>query len=175
MNTRAETDSMGTMDVPVDRYYGAQTARSLIYFDIGRDLMPRELIRAFGILKKAAALVNRHLGKLSEEKCRLIAQAADEVVAGKLDDHFPLRIWQTGSGTHANMNANEVISNRAIEIAGGQMGSKHPVHPNEDVNMLQSSNDTFPTAMSIAAATELEQTLLPQVQHLRDALETKRV
>jgi fumarate hydratase class II len=174
MNTRTETDSMGTIEVPVDRYYGTQTARSLIHFDIGRDVTPRELIRAFGILKKAAAQVNRDLGKLSEEKCRLIAQAADEVISGKLDDHFPLRIWQTGSGTQTNMNANEVISNRAIEIAGGQVGSKKPVHPNDDVNMSQSSNDTFPTAMSIAAATELEQTLLPQVEHLRAAIEAKR-
>jgi fumarate hydratase class II len=174
MNTRTETDSMGAIDVPADRYYGAQTARSLIHFDIGRDVMPPELIRALGILKKAAALVNRDLGKLSEKKCQLIAQASDEVIFGKLDDHFPLRIWQTGSGTQTNMNANEVISNRAIEIAGGQMGSKQPVHPNDDVNMSQSSNDTFPTAMSIAAATELEQTLLPQVQHLRDAIEAKR-
>jgi fumarate hydratase class II len=174
MNTRTETDSMGAIEVPGDRYYGAQTARSLIHFDIGRDVMPRELIRALGILKQAAALVNRDLGKLSEEKCRLIVQAADEVISGKLDDHFPLRIWQTGSGTQTNMNANEVISNRAIEIAGGQMGSKKPVHPNDDVNMSQSSNDTFPTAMSIAAATELEQTLLPQVEHLRDTLEAKR-
>jgi fumarate hydratase class II len=174
MNTRTETDSMGAIEVPADRYYGAQTARSLINFDIGRDVMPPELIRALGILKKAAALVNRDLGKLSEEKCQLIAQASDEVISGKLDDHFPLRIWQTGSGTQTNMNANEVISNRAIEMAGGQMGSKQPVHPNDDVNMSQSSNDTFPTAMSVAAATELEQTLLPQVQHLRDVIEAKR-
>lgn len=174
MNTRTETDSLGAIEVPVDRYYGAQTARALIHFDIGRDVMPRELIRALGLLKQAAALVNRDLGTLSEEKCRLIAQAADEVIAGKLDDHFPLRIWQTGSGTQTNMNANEVISNRAIEIVGGQMGSKKPVHPNDDVNLSQSSNDTFPTAMSIAAATELEQTLMPQVQQLRDALEAKR-
>jgi fumarate hydratase class II len=174
MNTRIETDSMGAIEVPADRYYGAQTARSLIHFNIGRDVMPRELIRALGILKQAAAFVNRDLGKLSEEKCRLIVQAADEVISGKLDDHFPLRIWQTGSGTQTNMNANEVISNRAIEIAAGEMGSKKPIHPNDDVNMSQSSNDTFPTAMSIAAATELEQTLLPQVEHLRDALEAKR-
>jgi fumarate hydratase class II len=174
MNTRTETDSMGAIEVPADRYYGAQTARSLIHFDIGRDVMPPELIRALGLLKKAAALVNRDLGKLSKEKCQLIVQASDEIISGKLDDHFPLRIWQTGSGTQTNMNANEVISNRAIEIAGGQMGSKQPVHPNDDVNLSQSSNDTFPTAMSIAAATELEQTLLPQVQHLRDAIEAKR-
>ncbi len=174
MHTRIETDSMGAIEVPADRYYGAQTARSLIHFDIGRDVMPPEIIRAFGILKKAAALVNRDLGKLSEEKCRLIAQASDEVISGKLAEHFPLRIWQTGSGTQTNMNANEVVSNRAIEIAGGQMGSKQPIHPNDDVNMSQSSNDTFPTAMSIAAATELERTLLPQVQGLRDAIEAKR-
>ncbi|HKA54148.1 MAG TPA: class II fumarate hydratase [Candidatus Binatia bacterium] len=174
MKTRTETDSMGAIEVPADRYYGAQTARSLIHFNIGHDVMPRELIRALGILKKAAALVNRDLGKLPEEKCRLIVQAADEVIAGKLDDHFPLRIWQTGSGTQSNMNANEVISNRAIEIAGGQLGSKKPIHPNDDVNMSQSSNDTFPTAMSIAAATELAERLLPAVTHLRDALDAKR-
>jgi len=174
MATRRETDSMGAIEVPADRYYGAQTARSLIHFNIGRDIMPREVVHAMGVLKKACALVNRDLGKLSEEKCRLIVQAADEVIAGKLDEHFPLRVWQTGSGTQSNMNANEVISNRAIETAGGQMGSKKPVHPNDDVNMSQSSNDTFPTAMSIAAATELEQTLMPQVKSLRDALEAKR-
>ena len=172
--TRTECDSMGKIEVPADRYYGAQTARSLIHFNIGCDLMPREVVHAMGLLKKACALVNRDLAKLSDEKCRLIVQAADEVIAGKLDDHFPLRVWQTGSGTQSNMNANEVISNRAIEIAGGQMGSKKPIHPNDDVNMSQSSNDTFPTAMSIAAATELEQTLLPQVRSLRDALDAKR-
>ncbi len=153
--TRIESDSMGKIEVPDDRYYGAQTARSLIHFDIGRDTMPPELIRAFGILKKAAALVNQDLGKLSAEKAKLIVQAADEVIAGKLDEHFPLRIWQTGSGTQTNMNANEVISNRAIEIAGGVMGSKKPIHPNDDVNMSQSSNDTFPTAMHIAAASRV--------------------
>src|SRR5688572_19366301 len=174
MNTRTETDSMGAIEVPADRYYGAQTACSLIHFNIGRDIMPREITKSFGILKKACALVNRDLGKLAEDKCKLIVQSADEVIAGKLDDHFPLRVWQTGSGTQSNMNANEVISNRAIEIAGGQMGSKKPVHPNDDVNMSQSSNDTFPTAMSIAAATELSQELIPAVQHLRDALESKR-
>ena len=147
----------GRSKFPNDRYYGAQTARSLIHFDIGRDTMPPELIRAFGILKKAAALVNQDLGKLSAEKAKLIVQAADEVIAGKLDEHFPLRIWQTGSGTQTNMNANEVISNRAIEIAGGVMGSKKPIHPNDDVNMSQSSNDTFPTAMHIAAASRVAQ------------------
>ena len=175
MKTRTETDSMGAIEVPMDRYYGAQTARSLIHFDIGHDVMPRELIRAMGILKKAAALVNRDLGKLPEEKCRLMVQAADEVIEGKLDAHFPLRIWQTGSGTQSNMNANEVISNRAIEIAGGQMGSKKPIHPNDDVNMSQSSNDTFPTAMHIAAATQVDSKLIPAVQRLRDALDLKRI
>ena len=157
--TRTESDSMGKIDVPVDRYYGAQTARSLIHFAIGKDTMPPELIRAFGILKKAAALVNRDLGKLSEEKANLISQAADEVISGKLNEHFPLRIWQTGSGTQTNMNVNEVISNRAIQIAGGEMGTKKPIHPNDDVNMSQSSNDTFPTAMHIAAATETSRRL----------------
>src|ERR1700691_1581790 len=171
--TRIESDSMGKIAVPVNRYYGAQTARSLIHFDIGRETMPPELIRAFGILKKAAALVNQDLGKLSAEKTRLIVQAADEVIAGKLDEHFPLHIWQTGSGTQTNMNANEVISNRAIEIAGGVLGSKKPIHPNDDVNMSQSSNDTFPTAMHIAAATRVEEVLIPAVERLRDALATK--
>jgi len=164
---------MGTIEVPSDRYYGAQTARSLIHFDIGTDTMPRELIRAFGILKKAAALVNQDLGKLPPEKAKLIVQAADEVISGKLDAHFPLRIWQTGSGTQTNMNANEVISNRAIEIAGGVMGSKKPIHPNDDVNMSQSSNDTFPTAMHIAAASRVSQDLIPSVERLRDALDAK--
>ncbi len=171
--TRIESDSMGTIEVPADRYWGAQTARSLIHFDIGTDTMPPELIRAFGILKKAAALVNLDLGKLSPEKAKLIVQAADEVIAGKLNDHFPLHIWQTGSGTQTNMNANEVISNRAIEIAGGVMGSKKPIHPNDDVNMSQSSNDTFPTAMHIAAATQVAQELIPSVDKLRDALDAK--
>lgn len=171
--TRTESDSMGKIEVPVDRYYGAQTARSLIHFDIGRDTMPPELIRAFGILKKAAALVNHDLGKLSAEKMRLITQAADEVIAGKLDEHFPLHIWQTGSGTQTNMNANEVISNRAIEIAGGVMGSKKPIHPNDDVNMSQSSNDTFPAAMHIAAASRVAEVLIPAVEHLRDAVKSK--
>ncbi len=171
--TRTETDSMGKMEVRADRYYGAQTARSLVHFAIGKDTMPAELIRAFGILKKAAALVNQDLGKLPADKARLIAQAADEVIAGKLDEHFPLRIWQTGSGTQTNMNVNEVISNRAIEMAGGVMGSKKPIHPNDDVNMSQSSNDTFPTAMHIAAATETARRLLPAVKYLRDALDAK--
>ena len=170
---RIESDSMGKIEVPNDRYYGAQTARSLIHFDIGLDKMPPSLIRAFGILKKAAALVNQDLKKLSPEKARLIVQAADEVIAGKLDEHFPLRIWQTGSGTQTNMNANEVISNRAIEIAGGMMGSKKPIHPNDDVNMSQSSNDTFPTAMHIAAVTRLAEGLIPAVVKLRDAVDAK--
>jgi fumarate hydratase class II len=170
---RVESDSMGRIRVPNDRYYGAQTARSLIHFDIGRDTMPSELICAFGILKKAAALVNQDLGKLPAEKTKLISQAADEVIAGKLDSHFPLHIWQTGSGTQTNMNANEVISNRAIELAGGVLGSKTPVHPNDDVNMSQSSNDTFPTAMHIAAASRVEQALIPSVVALRDALALK--
>jgi fumarate hydratase class II len=171
--TRTESDSMGKIEVPVDRYYGAQTARSLIHFDIGRDTMPPELIRAFGILKKAAALVNQDLGKLSADKARLISQAADEVIAGKLDEHFPLHIWQTGSGTQTNMNANEVISNRAIEIAGGVMGSKKPIHPNDDVNMSQSSNDTFPAAMHIAAASRVAEVLIPSVERVRDAIQAK--
>jgi fumarate hydratase class II len=171
--TRTESDSMGKIEVPADRYYGAQTARSLIHFNIGKDTMPPELIRAFGILKKAAALVNEGLGKLSVAKASLITLAADEVIDGKLNAHFPLRIWQTGSGTQTNMNVNEVISNRAIEIDGGVMGSKQPIHPNDDVNMSQSSNDTFPAAMHIAAATETARRLLPAVKNLRDALDAK--
>ncbi|MFY9531262.1 MAG: class II fumarate hydratase [Candidatus Acidiferrales bacterium] len=170
---RTESDSMGKIEVPAEHYYGAQTARSLVHFDIAHDTMPPELIRAFGFLKKAAALVNQDLGKLTPEKARWIVQAADEVIAGKLNDHFPLRIWQTGSGTQTNMNANEVISNRAIELAGGEMGSKKPVHPNDDVNMSQSSNDTFPTAMHIAAATQVKRELIPAVTRLRDALDAK--
>ena len=170
---RTETDSMGAIEVRSDRYWGAQTERSLLHFSIGNDRMPRPVVRAFGLLKKAAAEVNRDLGKLPEEKARLMIQAADEVIAGKLDDHFPLRIWQTGSGTQTNMNANEVISNRAIELAGGVLGSKKPVHPNDDVNMSQSSNDTFPTAMHIAAAEQLVHLLLPSVKELRDALDAK--
>jgi fumarate hydratase, class II len=171
--TRIESDSMGKIEVPSDRYYGAQTARSLIHFHIGTDTMPRELIRAFGVLKKAAALVNQDLGKLPAEKAKLIMQAADEVISGRLDEHFPLRIWQTGSGTQTNMNANEVISNRAIELAGGVMGSKKPIHPNDDVNMSQSSNDTFPAAMHIAAASRVAQDLIPALERLRSALDGK--
>jgi len=171
--TRIETDSMGPIEVPADRYWGAQTARSLIHFAIGGDRMPPSVIHAIGVLKKAAAEVNRDLGKLPEDKTRLIVQAAEEVISGTLDDEFPLRIWQTGSGTQTNMNANEVISNRAIELAGGEMGSKKPIHPNDDVNMSQSSNDTFPTAMHIAAALEINEQLLPSVARLRDALAAK--
>ena len=169
---RTETDSMGAIEVPADKYWGAQTQRSLIHFNIGDDRMPREMIRALGILKKAAALVNQELGKLKEEKAKLIVQAADEVIEGKLDEHFPLRVWQTGSGTQTNMNANEVIANRAIELAGGVLGSKKPIHPNDDVNMSQSSNDTFPTAMYIAAAEQLTK-LIPEVQRLHDAIAKK--
>ncbi len=171
--TRTESDSMGTIEVASDRYWGAQTERSLLHFAIGHDVMPRELIRALGVLKKAAALVNLDLKKLSAEKARLITQAADEVIEGKLDEHFPLRIWQTGSGTQTNMNANEVISNRAIELAGGVMGSKKPVHPNDDVNMSQSSNDTFPTAMHIAAAEQVKNRLIPAVREVAEAIEAK--
>src|SRR6202043_1233675 len=172
-HTRIESDSMGKIEVPANVYWGAQTERSLLHFNIGRDTMPPEMIRAFGILKKACALVNQDLGKLPADKAKLIVQAADEVIAGKLNDQFPLRIWQTGSGTQTNMNVNEVISNRAIEISGGEMGSKKPIHPNDDVNMSQSSNDTFPTAMSIAAATETARRLLPAVKKLRDVLLAK--
>ncbi|PZR56967.1 MAG: class II fumarate hydratase [Candidatus Meridianibacter frigidus] len=175
--TRSESDSMGKIDVPADKYYGAQSARSLINFDIGdgttpRDVMPTQVIKAMGTLKKACALVNHGLGKLDKEKSDLIVAAADEVIAGKLTAHFPLRVWQTGSGTQSNMNVNEVISNRAIEMAGGEMGSKMPVHPNDHVNMSQSSNDTFPTAMHMAAA-EAMMEMLPAVKRLRDALDAK--
>ena len=171
--TRIETDSMGEIAVPADKYWGAQTERSLHHFNIGSDIMPREVTHAFGILKKAAALTNLELGKLSEDKAKLIVQAAEEVASGKLDNHFPLHVWQTGSGTQSNMNANEVISNRAITLAGGVMGSKKPIHPNDDVNMSQSSNDTFPTAMHIAAALAFQHKLLPAVRILRDGLATK--
>ncbi len=172
--TRTETDTMGAIEVPLTAYYGAQTARSLIHFAIGDDRMPRPMIRALGILKKAAALTNRDLGKLADDKAKLIVAAADEVIAGALDSDFPLRVWQTGSGTQTNMNANEVISNRAIEMSGGVRGSKKPVHPNDDVNMSQSSNDTFPTAMHIAAVEEVQHTLLPSLRALTVALEKKR-
>jgi fumarate hydratase class II len=171
-NARIETDSMGEIAVRSDRYWGAQTQRSLLHFNIGDDRMPREMIRALGILKKAAALVNQDLGKLPPDKAKVIVQACDEVIAGRLDEHFPLRVWQTGSGTQTNMNANEVISNRAIEIAGGVMGSKKPIHPNDDVNMSQSSNDTFPTAMYIAGAEQLNK-LIPAIQEIHDAIAAK--
>jgi fumarate hydratase class II len=164
---------MGEIKVPVDKYYGAQTARSLMNFKIGGERFPRELIRALGILKKAAALTNKELGILPAEKADLIVKAADEVIEGKLDEHFPLVVWQTGSGTQTNMNANEVISNRAIELAGGEKGSKKPIHPNDDVNKAQSSNDTFPTAMHIAAVEEIHRRLIPMVTKLRDALDAK--
>lgn len=173
MDFRIEKDTMGEIEVPSDKYYGAQTARSLMNFKIGGDRFPRELIRALGILKKAAAITNKELGTLPADKADLIIEAADEVIEGKLDEHFPLVVWQTGSGTQTNMNANEVISNRAIEIAGGEMGSKKPIHPNDDVNKAQSSNDTFPTAMHIAAIEEIHRKLIPMITKLRDALAIK--
>jgi fumarate hydratase class II len=173
MDYRIEKDTMGEVKVPSNMYYGAQTARSIMNFKIGGERFPREIIRALGILKKAAALTNKELGLISEEKAKLIVQAADEVIEGKLDEHFPLVVWQTGSGTQTNMNSNEVIANRAIEIAGGVLGSKNPVHPNDDVNKAQSSNDTFPTAMHIAAVEEIHRRLIPMVSKLRDALQKK--
>ena len=172
---RIEKDTMGEMKVPMDKYYGCQTARSLMNFKIGKDKMPVELIRAFGVLKKASALVNADLGLLDPQKAELIAKACDDVIDGNLDDHFPLVVWQTGSGTQSNMNVNEVIANRAIELAGGVMGSKNPIHPNDDVNMSQSSNDTFPTAMHIASATYTLSRLVPAVSRLKDALNAKSV
>jgi fumarate hydratase class II len=173
MATRVETDSLGEVEVPADRYWGAQTARSLANFRIGDERMPRELIRALGILKLAAARSNTSLGDLEPETGGLIGRAAQEVIDGLLDDHFPLVVWQTGSGTQTNMNANEVIANRAIEMAGGKRGSKDPVHPNDHVNRGQSSNDTFPTAMHIAAAERIVHHLLPAMEHLRNALAAK--
>ena len=173
MEYRIETDTMGEMKVPADKYYGCQTARSLTNFRIGTETMPREIIRAMGILKKAACIVNMDLGKMPKDKGDLISKAADEVIEGTLDDHFPLVVWQTGSGTQSNMNSNEVISNRAIELAGGKLGSKDPVHPNDHVNMGQSSNDTFPTAMHIAAVEEIHRRLIPMVTQLRDTLQKK--
>jgi len=170
---RVESDSMGTIEVPADKYWGAQTQRSLHHFNIGEDKVPIEVIHAFGILKKAAALTNNELGKLDDKRKDLITAAATEIIEGKLDDHFPLRVWQTGSGTQSNMNVNEVIANRAIEMAGGERGSKDPVHPNDHVNMSQSSNDTFPTGMHIAAARMLKDVLLPPVRELRDQLASK--
>src|SRR5579883_966606 len=172
--TRHESDSMGKVEVPADVYWGAQTQRSLHHFDIGYDIMPRELIVAFAILKKAAAMTNYELGLLPEDKMKLIVAAADEIIAGKFKDRFPLRIWQTGSGTQTNMNVNEVIANRAIEMAGGVMGSKKPIHPNDDVNRSQSSNDTYPTAMHIAAAEFIVNRLLPSIKELRDELAKKQ-
>ncbi|MEC7543856.1 MAG: class II fumarate hydratase [Candidatus Thermoplasmatota archaeon] len=173
MGERIERDTMGELSVPDDRYWGAQTARSLMNFDIGNDLMPREVIRAFGILKKAAARTNKDLGTIDSSLADLIISAASEVVSGDLDDHFPLSVWQTGSGTQTNMNANEVIANRAIEMAGGVLGSKTPIHPNDHVNKAQSSNDTFPTAMHISAAETIHHHVLPSVRELRDALAKK--
>lgn len=173
MSVRIESDSMGEIEVPADKYYGAQTARSKMNFAIGKETMPIEVVHAFGVLKKAAALTNKDLGLLDDKLCDLICQAADEVIEGKLDDHFPLVVWQTGSGTQSNMNVNEVISNRAIEIAGGEMGSKAPVHPNDHVNKSQSSNDTYPTAMHIAAVIAVETYLMPRVRKLRDTLAAK--
>jgi fumarate hydratase, class II len=173
MSTRVESDTMGTIEVPTDKYYGAQTARSLMNFDIGGEKMPTEIVRAFGILKKAAALANHKLGLMDETTRDLVVAAADEVISGKLADHFPLVVWQTGSGTQSNMNVNEVISNRAIEMAGGTMGSKKPVHPNDHVNMSQSSNDTYPTAMHIAAVEAVEGYLYERVELLRNTLQAK--
>jgi len=170
---RIETDSMGEMKVPAGSYYGAQTARSLVYFAIAEDLMPKILICSFAVLKKACALVNGQLGKLPSDKVKWIVAAADEIIEGKLSDQFPLRVWQTGSGTQTNMNVNEVIANRAIELAGGVKGSKKPIHPNDDVNMSQSSNDTFPSAMYIAAAKEVQEGLLPALKELKKALTDK--
>ena len=171
--TRTESDSFGPIEVPTDRYWGAQTARSLMNFRIGVETMPPALVRAFGIVKRAAALANKDLGKLDADLADTIAEAAQDVIDGRLDGNFPLVVWQTGSGTQTNMNVNEVISNRAIEILGGEMGSKKPVHPNDHVNRSQSSNDSFPTAMHIAAAETIVHQLVPALQHLRDALHGK--
>ena len=171
--TRTETDTFGPIEVATDRYWGAQTQRSLEQFRIGGERFSREMIRAFGLLKKACALVNRQLGLLPEDVARAIVQAADEVIGGALDDHFPLVVWQTGSGTHTNMNANEVIANRAIELLGGRLGSKKPVHPNDDVNKSQSSNDTFPTAMHVAVVEQIRARLIPAARRLRDTLNGK--
>lgn len=173
MSTRSETDSFGALDVPNDKYWGAQTQRSLGNFKIGIETMPKALIRALGIVKKSAALSNKDLDNLEADLADAIAKAADDVIDGKLNDHFPLVVWQTGSGTQSNMNANEVISNRAIEILGGEIGSKSPVHPNDHVNRSQSSNDTFPTAMHIAAVEEIHKSLIPALKHLHKALDEK--
>jgi fumarate hydratase, class II len=171
--TRTETDSMGAIDVPAGKYWGAQTQRSLIHFSIGDDRMPKAVYHAYGHVKKAAAIVNGRAGRLPAWKAELIEKVADEVIVGQLDEHFPLYVWQTGSGTQSNMNANEVISNRAIQLTGGQLGSKHPVHPNDDVNMGQSSNDTFPTAMHIAAVRAVQESLLPSVEALEQVIADK--
>lgn len=171
--TRQEKDSIGTIDVPAEKYWGAQTARSLIHFSIGEDTMARSLIRALGIVKKACATVNENLKKLPKKKAVLIKKASQEVIAGKLEDHFPLRVWQTGSGTQTNMNVNEVIANRATELAGGKLGDKSLIHPNDHVNMSQSSNDVFPTAMHVAAAEEITHRLLPSIMAMRKALAKK--
>ena len=171
--TRRETDSMGAIDVPADRYWGAQTQRSLQHFSIGNDRMPKRVYHAYGYVKKAAALVNAAAGRLEDWRAQAIVRAADETIAGKLDAHYPLYVWQTGSGTQSNMNVNEVLSNRAIQLLGGELGSKSPVHPNDHVNMGQSSNDTFPTAMHIATVLELDEVLLPQAHALADAIDAK--
>lgn len=173
METRIEKDTMGTIEVPADRYWGAQTQRSLQNFKIGGQKIPQEVIRAFAILKKAAALTNYECGVLPKDKAEIITRVCDEILEGKLDDHFPLVVWQTGSGTQTNMNVNEVIANRAIELLGGELGSKTPIHPNDDVNKSQSSNDTFPTAMHIAAYKMLHEHTIPKIEGLRDALAEK--
>jgi fumarate hydratase, class II len=170
---RWETDSLGKIAVPANRYWGAGTQRSLLHFSIGEDLMPREVVRALALVKKAAALANRELGKLPEDKAGLIIRAAEEILAGRLDDHFPLHVWMTGSGSQCNMNVNEVMANRAIELAGGVLGSKDPIHPNDHVNLSQSTNDAFPTAMHLAAAEMFQARLIPKVTKLRDALHEK--
>ncbi|MEL7736751.1 class II fumarate hydratase [Citromicrobium bathyomarinum] len=170
---RVEFDSMGEVRVPADRYWGAQTARSLQHFDIGEDRMPVELCRAYGYLKKAAAIVNRRAGLLAADKCEAITRACDELIAGEFDDQFPLRVWQTGSGTQTNMNVNEVIANRAIQLLGGELGSQKPVAPNDDVNKSQSSNDTFPTAMHLAALGALDAQLIPEIEQLAKVVEQK--
>jgi fumarate hydratase, class II len=171
--TRREFDSMGDVDVPADRYWGAQTQRSLEHFSIGRDHMPKEVYHAYGIVKKACALVNEAAGRLPDWKADAIIRAADETIAGDLDEHFPLFVWQTGSGTQSNMNVNEVLSNRAIQLLGGELGSQHPIGPNDDVNMSQSSNDSFPTAMHIAAVRLLDGRLIPELDRLAKAIEVK--
>ena len=171
--SRQETDSMGAIAVPSDRYWGAQTQRSIRYFSIGQDKMPLAVVYAIAVIKKASALANADLGKLPPDKAQMIVRAADEIVAGRLDDHFPLHVWMTGSGTQCNMNVNEVISNRAIERAGGELGRKTPIHPNDHVNMSQSSNDVFPTAMHLAAAQALQHQLIPSISRLRHALHEK--